>query len=1426
MNTSQVLKQQIAQQQKEIEKLKTENKTLKKNETRYRTIFNNLNDAVGLHKITPDGISGFIDVNDTACKLSGYTREEFLQLQPQDFIPPEKQAELAEKLKEIPEKGYMKTETEHITKSGETKYMEVSMHIFDMQGEKYLINITRNITVQKQKDEYLHRINRELKERLKEFNCIYQLTQLVETNTSINGILEGLVPVMQKSWQYPEITAVRIRYKDLIHQSDNYRKTPWILSAPIKANNQKTGEIEIVYLKEKPQKYEGPFLKEERILLNLITERVEHIIDHKQKIKNYAELFNTLNEAILKADSAGIITEANKTAARICGYSGADEMIGMHMKNLYPQQKDRKKLLQKLKTRNNELRNYEFELKRKDGSTIWTLCNIQLLKNKQGEITGTLGAFRDITGRKNAEQALKQSEEKFRSFVENVNDIIYELTTDGYFIYVSQNWKGLLGHESKDVAGNHFSKYVHPEDINRCQKFLSTLIKTGKKQAGVEYRVKHKNGTWRWHMSNASPLKNKEGHIISYLGVARDITQRKTDELILKKAKDEQAALNEELKTSNEHLQNEIYEHKKTFEKLKQSEQRYRSLLENISDSVYVLDKNWKHVIVNDAAAKFTQISKDRLLNASLFDLFPGIENTRFFQAFKKAMQQRESMVVENEYHFPDGRKAWYQVNVYPVNEGILCISSDISERKKQNEQLKKTKYHLDKILETMLDGMVEVNTKGEIIYANTAAEKILEIKKDKIFGRYYNERDWKQIDLNHQPYPLEKLPLAIALSSGKEVNGLEHGIIAPNGQIKWLSVNAAPLFNEKKEIIGAIASFRDISEAKKAEKALKNSETRLKKIVENMPVMLDAFDENYKIIAWNKECEKVTGYTAEEIRNHPSPMNLLYPDKDYLDKITRELIENDFTFRGKEWTLTAKDGSERTIIWNNNSKQFPIEGWGFWATGIDITEQKKTQKALKDSEEKFRAVFENSLTAIVIADDKGNYISVNDAAADMFGYSKKELLNMNVTDLRTPNPNQTIDQYQTYLQKGKETGEFYFINKKGESRVAQFHAIRIKPDFNLSILTDITERKIAEKALKDSEEKHRTVLDNVQEGIFVLQGDRVVFTNPAIRNITGYSKKEIKKLKFIDAVYKDDRKLVLENYNKRLQGKKIPTYDMRIVSKTGKVRWFSLNATKIQWKGKDADLVFVQDINERKEAEQALMEREKQLRHVNATKDKFFTILSHDLKNPLNGIIGFSKLVQSNLEKRNYQKAERFTKIISRTSEQTMALLSNLLDWSRTQRGKVAFEPEKIDMRDLIEEVAEFIDSTARQKNIFINTSQIENCFVYADRNMMQTIIRNLLTNAIKFTHPGGKVEVRAEKSANETIISVSDTGIGMTKETAENLFSITDTYSKKGTNNEKGTGLGLILCKEFVEKHKGKIWVQSQPGTGSTFYFSLPVL
>jgi PAS domain S-box-containing protein len=269
-------------------------------------------------------------------------------------------------------------------------------------------------------------------------------------------------------------------------------------------------------------------------------------------------------------------------------------------------------------------------------------------------------------------------------------------------------------------------------------------------------------------------------------------------------------------------------------------------------------------------------------------------------------------------------------------------------------------------------------------------------------------------------------------------------------------------------------------------------------------------------------------------------------------------------------------------------------------------------------------------------------------------------------------------------------------------------------------------------------------------------------------------------------------------------------------------------STTKAPIRNDDGEIIgtfgITRDITERKKAQGALEQSEIKLRELNAIKDKFFSIIAHDLRGPFNGLFGLLDMIREDFDEISADEIKENLETMNDILRNLFQLLEDLLEWGRIQRNVFDFSPTNENISQTIKNVVDLYSINAKNKGVNLILDIPAKLFVEFDKKMISTVVRNLLTNAIKFTEPRGTIKISARDEANQIIISVEDTGVGISNNNLHRLFNLTEYFSTKGTNNESGTGLGLILCKEFIEKHKGKMTVETELKKGSIFSFSIP--
>ncbi|MCF8223961.1 MAG: PAS domain-containing sensor histidine kinase [Bacteroidales bacterium] len=355
----------------------------------------------------------------------------------------------------------------------------------------------------------------------------------------------------------------------------------------------------------------------------------------------------------------------------------------------------------------------------------------------------------------------------------------------------------------------------------------------------------------------------------------------------------------------------------------------------------------------------------------------------------------------------------------------------------------------------------------------------------------------------------------------------------------------------------------------------------------------------------------------------------------------------------------------------------------------------------------------------------------------------------------------------------------------------------------------------------EESEARIRSIMENSADAIFLTdRKGKYLYSNKAASRLLGYSPKEIMNITIADISPPeklDEHREIFSNILNR--GSRF--IEIELKKKDGNYVPVDLNAVLLP----DGRVYgSCRDISVRKKALDAIVKNENRLKELNADKDLFISIMSHDLKGPFQNIMGLSEMLREEINTMEKKEIEKVIVLMESTSKKTYELFEDLLKWARSQQGKIPFEPVFISVEDILTDAVELLKSKAGLKNISLDYYTPPGLKIFADADMIKTVLRNLLSNAIKFTGENGSVIVLARTTGQGVSISVKDNGKGIEEENIPKLFDISQTFSTEGTRREKGTGLGLLLCKDFTEKHGGKISVESTPGKGSEFTVYLP--
>jgi len=641
---------------------------------------------------------------------------------------------------------------------------------------------------------------------------------------------------------------------------------------------------------------------------------------------------------------------------------------------------------------------------------------------------------------------------------------------------------------------------------------------------------------------------------------------------------------------------------------------------------------------------------------------------------------------------------------------------------------------------------------------------------------------------------------------------------------------------------------------------------------VERLQIVFDGTEDGFwdwdiekDEIFYNRRYYEIFGFRNGELKSDIATwQNRIHPDdvNRVIEELYAHLDGKTENFRSEYRFLTKNNGYKwifdkgKVAIRDENNNPLRFAG-----TISDIGERKKAEEILKESEARFVNIADNLPVMLWMTDQKITLKYINPKAKRFVG---NQNTNKDIKEIVHEDDLEFFKKglFNVYKKKEKFEGEIRLKNHNNEYRwiLANIVPRKLSNDNFIGLLgigIDITERKEAENKLLESEAEFNEITSVVAEGIFLIDNDfNLKFANPEFSKLLGYKFDNCEGKNILENIYNFGEKSkkecpickVLEtgdtirishDYFRTKNDIDIPvSFVSSPIKRNGEIVGCvtafhdisDIVESEEEIKRFVEELQFNKELVEETAIEasrlnEKLWDSEAKLKELNASKDKFFSIISHDLRSPLTSILGFAEVLVEDLDILNKEEIKEFTNSIYKSSKNVQNLLENLLQWSRVQTGRIEFNPINFELNTLINDVIALYQVNAARKKIALSNN-VEKIFrINADKFMLDTVLRNLVSNSIKFTRQGGEIKIDVDNfDDNSIVVTVSDNGVGIKDEIIEKLFKIDSHVTTKGTDKEKGTGLGLILCKEFIEKNNGKIWAESKINEGSDFKFTLP--
>jgi len=1048
-----------------------------------------------------------------------------------------------------------------------------------------------------------------------------------------------------------------------------------------------------------------------------------------------------------------------------------------------------RRLLEDIISKDHKFENFEVEhIFPSIGRRIMMLNGRRLKQHGTGSQMILL-CIEDITEKREMENALIESEERYRRVFETASDAIFLLEkNEGKITYTNPAVTTTLGYPDEECIG----KKVQDFDLAHEMDDIQVITERLKKDGIIHY--------------NDVPIQTKVGQSID------------TDIYLVDKAALVQCNIRD------------ITERKEAEKALRGTEESFRNLIEILPIGVALSVPDGTITEMNAAMVKiFGYDSKEELQKV------PGParyvnpkDRERYIELLEKSLVKD----FEARYRRKDGSVFWGRSTSIKRSTAtgevqFINVFDDITERKQMEEALRESEQKYRNLVDNASVGVFKTSLSGEFIYVNDALIKMLEFGSleevivDGVWAKYKDPEDRKAFLEN--------------LKKKDRIINFETELLTATGRSRNVLISGTL---EGDFISGMIM---DITERHLAEQALRESEEKYRNLFENLYDVYYRTDPTGLISIASPSVERLLGYKSDEIIGLDLKSLYVNPQEreEFLSQIMRNGSVDDFQAQ-----LRRKDNS---VIWvSTNSKILKDEKGNFLGVeGLarDVSERKRAEEDLKESEERYRALFDRSFDCVYVNDFEGNFIDANDTALNILGYDREEIRSVKFASLLSEDQLPLAFQVLTEIKETgyhKELVEFSLKRKDGrivyvESKSSVIYRDE-EPFAILGIARDITERKHAEEALRESEEKYRTILESMGEAYFEvdLEGN-FTFFNDALPLSLGYSKEELKGMNNRDYMPPETAKEIYNLFNEIYKtGRPIRGYSYEVIRKDGAERFHELVASLMRdGNGKPIGFRGIShDITERKRAEEGKRKLEAQLNQ--AQKMEAIGILAggvaHDFNNLLTSIIGYAELALMDLGKNS--RVNQSLDEILKAGHRAAGLTRQLLAFSR----KELIRPEVLNFNSLIMNFEKMLRRLIREDIDIVSVCSPDLWQVEADPGQMEQVVMNLAVNARDAMPKGGKLTIEtANVELNEdyfrdhgvenqagpyVMLAVTDTGTGMDKETRARIFE--PFFTTKGLG--RGTGLGLSTVYGIVKQNKGHIWVYSEPEKGTTFKVYFP--
>jgi len=1140
---------------REVGERKQAQEALQRSERYYRSLVEKSFDFVSI--LNADGSQRYI--SPSVERIAGYKASELIDKNPFELMNHDDALEVTKAFSLIVQEPGHEEHVEYRIrhKDGSTRYLEaVGKNLLDDPAVQGVVVNTRDVTERKQAELEKKRSEEYFSEL---FKNAHDLIFVVGEDRLIKFVNSAIEPML--GYKVEEIMGQDAF--DPVHPDDVHK----ITESQMEADQPQTMEIRVRHKNGSWRWHEATAtdLFDHPAVMGLVI-NARDITDRKlaeeilRAEKEFTE--NTLNSLadifyVLAVD--GRVLRWNKACNRVLGYSD-EELSSMTVFDFFEEEDQQRQygffqtLLQKGQA------GIEGDIITKNGRRIPYNFHSTLLTDQEGNHVGVCGVGRDITERKEAEEALLKSEEKFRSIADAAMDAVLSIDEGGHIYYLNAAGERMFGYTSQEVTGKEMHTILMPERFREVfRQGMEAFRAMGEGQflgETHEFPALRKDGTeFLAEVSISTYQVEDNAH---YVAIVRDITERKRIE-----------------------------------EALRESEEKFRSLIENAMDIIVILDNEGRVTYVSPSVKRIAGYEVDDLIGKNVFDLIHEKDLERALAAFERGTGRPGGMEhLDLSFLHNDGSWIMLELTAYtlldePSVGGVVINARDITERKRMEEFLKESEEQYRDLVENINDVIFRVDTSSVITYISPAIEKIGGYTPVELVGHPF-------IDYVH-PDDLPGLLESMQRTLEGELEPYEYRVFDKQGKAVYVRTSSRPVVKQG-QITGIAGVLTDISERKRAEMAIRESEERYRDLVENINDVIFRVDTSSVVTYISPAIEGISGYTAKEVIGQ-SVTDFIHPDD--LPELLTDFQE---TLEGRlpgtqplEFRVLDKDGSIKHVRTSNRALMKDGRITGFSGVMTEITERVKAAEALKESEEKFRLLSEQSMIGIfIIQDDAIKY--VNQAACDIFEYTIEEVLKWELIEyaklIHPDDLAHVVDQVRKKQLGEKDADANYAcrINtKSGKTKWIEVYSKSILYEGRLAdlvTLTDITERKHIEEELKRKEEHFRSLIENASDVIVAINQEGIVsYISSSVERVLGYKPEEVLDDVGFALIHPDDLQKAAEIFKQIVDDPgKTYSIELRVRHKDGSWRDIEINVKNhLDHPSVKAIVAIYRDITDRK---------------------------------------------------------------------------------------------------------------------------------------------------------------------------------------------------------------------------------------------------